>query len=157
MKALIDEYGKILLYVIISIVLILCAFNVVNTNFSANVNKQVEAYDTVKSDTNIDYTSKTRPVLTVNESIKLNVGDNFDVINTPGVSAKDGTTNENITSKVLVYGDVSGTKYDGSDWVGKQQIKVTNRGVYTLRYSVRDSSGFYVSKKIQVIVEPNAY
>lgn len=156
MKSLIDEYGKVLLYVIISIVLILCVFNVVNTQFSANVNKQVEAYDTVKSDTNTDYTTKTHPVLSVNESIKLNVGDTFDVINTPSVNAKDGTTNANITSKVLVYGDVSGTKYDGNDWVGKQQIKVTNRGVYTLRYSIRDSSGFYISKKIQVIVEPNA-
>lgn len=154
MKAIIDEFGKVMVYALISLTLIGLMYAVLNGELTTNANKQLEAVDTVKSESNADYTSKSRPTLEVKESIKLNVNDNFDVITTPAVTSKDGTTGASILSKVQIFGEISGVTYDGN-WASNRSLKVTEIGVYTLRYSVRDSSGFYAEAKVKVIVEPN--
>lgn len=158
MKAIIEEYGKIILYVTLAIMSIFGVYNALNTKFSSNINSQLNAVDIVHSDSNADYTTKKKPELTLNDSIKIYTGDYFDVLSTPGVLAIDGTTGADITNDVLVYGELKGRYletviFNGNDWINKRRVKVEYSGVYTLRYSIRDSSGFYETKNIQIIVE----
>ena len=153
MKGLLDEYGRVLLYVVIAIILIFSIFSSLNINFSSHISAEIHRGQTPIADNNKAYITKPRPQLLVNESIKLNQGGVFDVITTPNVVAKDGNGSD-IESSIQIFGEISGTKFDGNDWVSKRNITVNIPGVYTLRYSLRDSNGFYHTENIQVIVEP---
>ena len=152
MKGLLEEYGKVLLYVIVGTLLLFGFFNLINDDFATNVESQLNATDTPHADTNLDYLTKPHPQIIANDSIKIDEKTKFDVINTPKVKATDGNGTD-ITSKLLVYGEISGIKFNGSDWVNKRNITVNTPGVYTLRYSIRDSKGLYNTQEIQIIVE----
>ena len=154
MKGFIGEYGKTIIYTVVSTILMGMVWFVMNTQFAQNITEQLTSVDTPRATTNSPYITEKRPTLLVKESIKLNTGDTFDIINTPSVVATDGTTKANIVDKVLVYGNVGTTTFNGSDWKSKRNIKATKEGVFYLRYSIRDSKGFYKSEKVRVLVEP---
>lgn len=156
MKVFVEEYGKVILHALLGIIVLTMSYGLFSTQFAGNLNTQLNSYNTVQADTNIEYISKARPTLSVNDSVKINVGDTFDVISTPALNIIDGGTGTNITSQVMIFGEICDVKYSGSDWIENKSFKAEKEGVYLLRYSIRDSQGFYASNKIQVIVEPNA-
>lgn len=152
MKGLIEEYGRIILSAFIGIIIITGFYLMLNTNFLDATQQQVESYKQPVLDTNIDYTEIPHPQLTLNDSIKINQNDYFDIISSPSVMAKEANTGLDITDNVLVFGEISGQKYDG-DWKSNRKIKAEIPGVYKLRYSLRDSNGLYITKCVKIIVE----
>lgn len=152
MKGLIEEYGKTILYIMTGILLLSIVIFTFNQNFSPNITTQLQAVDTPLPNTNSDYVSLARPFLELDESIKLESGDIFDVIDTPSVQALNGA-GDSILSDLLVYGAIGDITYDGDDWKLRRSITVYQEGVFTLRYSIRDENGLYETKKIQIIVE----
>lgn len=154
MRNIIGEYGKIIIYVTIGILLLTGIYMVFETNITQNVKTQLYSYNTVKQGTNKNYTNITRPSIYGIEDIKINVNDMFDIIDTPNIAANDGTSGADITSKLLIYGNINGIKLDGNNWHNNRNMRIKEKGVFTLRYSIRDSSGFYNTKTVQVIAEP---
>lgn len=159
MKSLLSEYGKALVYVITGILCIGLVWGFIwgengFTEAATEVmSEEINKSDRPKADNNETYLTKSRPTLDMNQNIRLNQGETFDALSTPGVKAVDGTTNADIIGKVQVFGTVCDKEFKGD--VSSSRTTVCNKpGLYTLRYSIRDSSGFYVTKNIQVIVDP---
>lgn len=133
MKNIIQEYGHILMACAISVLVLGCLSFVLSTQLSTTVPES----NSLITNTNAEYINIPKPKIRVNnENVKINVGDAFHNLTTPGVTASD-ERDGNLTSRITVYGTVN------------------NRveGTYKLRYVVYNAAGLKDVAYVKIIVE----